>query len=295
MANQAKIDIPHWHSLATKLEGEGQYNNAKLVRCAVASIARRDAFQLQHSSDRAELILEMRQLLDVVSGREECHEITDPIKRGILALESGRLPLFVETPNPYVCRTCGLILIEKPYAPCPHCLAQPQTFIQYRPVYWLDNFDPFEALENLHRTPKAVETLLNGLTEEQLQWIPPKGGWSIRNIISHLRDAQGVMEYRIELMINQDNPMLESKAVFEWAAEEAERPLITNDIYQSYYTSRQKVISLLESLAIKDWWRTGEHEEFGLVSIKQQVSYFVTHELTHFPQIENLIRQLSAQ
>ena len=42
---------------------------------------------------------------------------------------------------------------------------------------------------------------------------------------------------------------------------------------------------------LADWWRTGRHEEFGVVSIKQQVSYFASHELTHLPQIERLVRQ----
>ena len=293
MGNQAKIDIPYWNALAAQLEGAGQYNNAKLIRCAVESIARRGAFQVQPTSDRAKLVQELRQVLSTISGQEECLEITDPLERGILALESGRLPLFEETPNPYVCRTCGQIIIEAPSDPCPHCLAQPKTFIQYLPVYWLENFDPFEALESLRQTPEEVDTLLDGLTEEQLQWVPVEGVWSIRNTISHLRDAQGVMELRIELLIEHDNPKLESKAVFEWAAQEAERPPTTKEIYQSYYASRQKTVSILETLPIKDWWRTGEHEEFGTVSIKQQVSYFATHELTHFPQIKNLIKQFT--
>jgi hypothetical protein len=48
----------------------------------------------------------------------------------------------------------------------------------------------------------------------------------------------------------------------------------------------------LESLPLADWWRTGQHGEFGVVSIKQQVSYFASHELTHLPQIERLRKQL---
>lgn len=35
--------------------------------------------------------------------------------------------------------------------------------------------------------------------------------------------------------------------------------------------------------------RTGRHEEFGVVSIKQQASYFAAHELTHLPQIARLV------
>ena len=47
--------------------------------------------------------------------------------------------------------------------------------------------------------------------------------------------------------------------------------------------------TLVQLLPLADWWRTGRHEEFGVVSIKQQASYFAAHELTHLPQIERLI------
>jgi hypothetical protein len=93
-------------------------------------------------------------------------------------------------------------------------------------------------------------------------------------------------------MIDQDNPKLESKAVFEWAAREEDRPPTTEEIYKTYYDSRQKVLTKLESLPLRNWWRTGEHEEFGTLTIKQQASYFASHEVTHFPQIESLINHL---
>ena len=130
---------------------------------------------------------------------------------------------------------------------------------------------------------------MEGLSEEQMDQSPEEGEWSIRNAVSHLRDAQGVMEFRVGLMIDEDNPKLESKAVFEWAASETDRPPTTQEIFQTYQDSRQRVINRLEGLPLKDWWRTGRHEEFGLLTIKQQVSYFASHELTHFPQLEALV------
>lgn len=48
----------------------------------------------------------------------------------------------------------------------------------------------------------------------------------------------------------------------------------------------------LESIPLRDWWRIGQHEEFGTVTLRQQVSYFASHEITHLPQIELLRRQL---
>ena len=118
------------------------------------------------------------------------------------------------------------------------------------------------------------------------------GGWAIRNIVSHLRDAQGVLRFRLDLLLEQENPSLESKAVFEWATKEEDQPPTTREIFDLYRASRQETIAKLESIPLRDWWRTGEHEEFGTVTLRQQVSYFGSHEITHLPQIESLRNQL---
>ena len=46
-SNSAWADtLTHLLALATKLEGHGQYNNAKLMRAAAESLARRAAYRL---------------------------------------------------------------------------------------------------------------------------------------------------------------------------------------------------------------------------------------------------------
>ena len=42
-------------TLALRLEGEGQYNLAKLARAAVDALGRRAAYQATHTTDRREL------------------------------------------------------------------------------------------------------------------------------------------------------------------------------------------------------------------------------------------------
>ena len=119
--------------------------------------------------------------------------------------------------------------------------------------------------------------------------VPVDGGWCIKDAITHLRDAQVLFEFRVNLMIEQEHPKLESKAVFDMVGQSAERTLSTEDFYQSYLESRQRVIARLDRLPLRDWWRTGQHQEFGGLTITQQASYFAAHELTHFPQIERLV------
>jgi hypothetical protein len=175
---------------------------------------------------------------------------------------------------------------------CPTCGAWPETFQWFAPIYWLDALDPHAALAKLRQTPLDVAALLNGLSEQAMTQQPEDSGWAIRNILSHLRDAQGVLDFRLDLFASEEHPVLESKAVFKWATQEEEKPPSTLDIFETYKATRTKILARLEVLPFDEWWRTGFHEEFGEVSIKQQVSYFASHELTHLPQIARLREQL---
>lgn len=279
-------------ALATKLEGEGQYNVAKLARAAADSLSRQSAYKIALPTEREKLVGEIEQTIDALSALGMDENLLAALKRGAVAIEEGRLPLINETPNVYVCRTCGHLVLKEPAERCPTCGAWPTTFQRFLAVYWLDALEPFAALERLRQTPLEVTALLEGLSEEDLSKQPKDGGWAIRNIVAHLRDAQGVLSFRLNLLLEEENPLLESKAVFAWATNEEERPPSTGEILETYKASRQETIARLESIPLRDWWRTGQHEEFGTVTLRQQVSYFASHEITHLPQIELLRYQL---
>lgn len=284
--------LSHLLALAAKLEGEGQYNIAKLARAVAEALTRQAAFKITLPSEKDKLVNEIEQAIVALSKFDVNEDLLAALKRGAAAMADGRLPLINETPHAYVCRTCGHIVLNAPAEKCPTCGAWPTTFKRFLPVYWLDALEPFAALERLHQTPLDVAALLEGLSEKALRQLPEDGGWAIRNIVSHLRDAQGVLSFRLILLLEQENPLLESKAVFEWATQEEEHPPTTQEIFDTYRASRQETIAKLESIPLSDWWRTGQHEEFGTVILRQQASYFASHEITHLPQIELLRNQL---
>lgn len=286
-------NLAHLLALAARLEGEGQYNIAKLLRAAADAMTRRAAYRLDLPSDPAEMGNEIERAMATLSRQEVGADLVAALKRGAAAMTEGRLPLIHETPHAHVCRTCGHAGLGEPRDKCSICGAWPATFKRFLPVYWLNELEPFAALERLRQTPKDVAVLLDGLSEDVLMRQPEDGGWSIRYVVSHLRDAQGVLSFRLNLMLDQENPSLESKAVFEWATKEETDPPPTQEIFDIYRASRQKVIARLEEIPLEDWWRTGQHEEFGSVTIRQQVSYFALHECIHFPQIEALRQQFA--
>lgn len=280
--------LTHILSLALRLEGEGQYNLAKIARAKADSLSRRAAYELNLPSDKETLVRDIERL----AASLDDDNLATAFRAGASALTSGQLPLIKEIPHPYVCRTCGHLTLGEAPEKCPDCGAWGGSFQWFPPVYWLEAYDPTEALERLRKTPLEVAALIEGLTEDQMTRPPADGGWAIRNVISHLRDAQGVLAFRIDLFLKEENPVLEMKTVWMWARDENERPPSTREIFDAYQSSRQEMIAKLELIPFVDWWRTGQHEEFGVVSIKQQVSYFASHEVTHLSQIERLLNQL---
>lgn len=285
----------HWQdtllqllALAARLEDEGQYNIAKLLRAAADAITRRGAYRLAMPADGGRLAADVAQAADALANFEVDPCLAAALRRGAAALAEGRIPLIGETPHPCVCRTCGHVTLDEPAARCPTCGAWPGAFQRFMPNYWFDALEPFAALAMLRRTPDEVAALLAGLSEAEMARLPEDGGWAIRNVVTHLRDAQGVLDYRLDLFLAEEHPLLEMKAVWTWAADEAVHPLTTPEIFAAYQASRADTLRKLQALPLADWWRAGEHQEFGAVTLRQQVSYFASHEITHLPQIARL-------
>jgi len=283
--------LAHLLALASRLEGEGQYNLAKLARAAADSLSRQAAYILEIPTEKEELSAAIKETADILTGLDVNADLVTALKQGADIMAEGRLPHIDVIPHAYVCRTCGNLVVNEPVEKCPTCGAWPSTYRRFLPVYWLDVLEPLTALERLRQTPIEVEKLLKGLSESEMKRQPKDGGWAIRNILSHLRDAQGVLSFRLDLFLKEEHPILESKAVFKWATKEDDRPPSALEIIETYKTSREETISKLENLPFADWWHTGQHEEFGTMTLRQQVSYFASHEITHLPQIESLRHQ----
>ncbi len=281
-------------TLASRLEDEGHYNLAGLARAAADAMGRRAAYQAATASTAPGLVEEITQAASALARAGANEDLLTALHRGAEAIAAGRVATIAETPHAHVCRTCGHLTIGPPKDHCPSCGAWPRTFQWFAPNYWFDALDPFAAIEQLRQTPSDVAVLLEGLSEREMAHNPREGQWAIRNVVTHLRDAQEVLDYRLDLFAAGERPVLASKAVWTWATREEERQPVTREIFEDYQATRRKILARLEALPLAEWWRTGFHEEFGEVSLRQQVSYFASHELTHLPQIARLRQQLTA-
>ncbi len=283
-------DLVDLCELATRVEGKGQLNVGKILRAAADAIARRQAFQHGLSTDTEEIISDLRRMGDRLKAHQVTNDLAPLLDHAADLLQTGEQSYLRDFPNPYVCRRCGEAAVNLPPDVCSECGADGQTFQEFEAIYWLSEYDPHEVMAHLAATPKQLERMIGGMSEETANRQLASGGWSAVKVITHLRDADGVLNQRVKLLLDHENPSLEFKAVFKWAESQKEQPSMSG-ILEEYMKSREETLHRLTDLPLANWWRRGQHEEFGEVTLLQQASYFAAHELTHVRQINDLVRR----
>ena len=276
-------------ALAARVESEGRYNVAKLLRAAVIARMQRAADEALDAAPRGDGLLEaLAEVADAFAADPLLAPLSEPLREGTRAFAAGGVPLIDAVPDPRVCRRCGHVATPEAPDACPRCGADGVTFLVQRPVWWLERYDPASAMAQLERTPARVRALLDRIPTSAWPQRPDPGTWSPHEVLSHLRDAQGVLEQRVEAILGHDDPDLEAKMVWSWNQEA--RPATTREALDAYLASRARVLGVLQGAPADAWWRTGRHREFGRLTLTQQVSYFAAHEPTHLRQLRAAAR-----
>ncbi|MFQ5793555.1 MAG: DinB family protein [Candidatus Bipolaricaulia bacterium] len=286
--------------VARALEAGGYYNAAKLFWAAAFSeeIRASNEFgvpigtdELDRAMDPDELDREIETVINVLTAAGVKPQLITALQHGRQGAREDRTIPWTEIPEVFVCRICGEIILGQAPQRCPTCGARALTLREFPPVYFLEPLPPQQVLAALASTPDEVEELINGLSEEQMAQPPRPGEWAIRNVLWHLLVAQGLLAGRVEKMLAEDNPSLESVAAWTAGTEES---LSVREILKRFRISRQATVERLKELSAQDWWRTGQHEEFVQVTILQQAGYFARHERHHLPQIEAIRQAIGA-
>jgi hypothetical protein len=148
-----------------------------------------------------------------------------------------------------------------------------------------------DLLDALRVTPDTLTGLLAGVTQERAR--VAKGGeegWSVIEVLCHLRDAEEYGLQRDILMRDRDNP-----DIFSWDQEKLalERNYAAQNlrtVLAEFTTLRQQRIAVLESLSPEGWKRTGNHREIGTIDIFSHVLHMVSHDAIHCAQIARQIK-----
>jgi hypothetical protein len=270
--------------LARRLEMDGLYNAAKLLWAAAFSEEIRQSNEYGISIPRQEVESELEAAIQAMQASPGQSALAKALRNTRSAIRENRTISQAEIPQVSVCRSCGEAYLGKPPVSCIDCGAHALTFRKILPIWFLEPLPPQQALKALASGMDEIKGLIEGLSEDQLEYYPEPGEWNMREALLHLLVAQGLLAGRLDKMLEENNPSLAGAAA--WMLEDEEGTGI--QIFERLKESRNSVLEKLRSLPLESWWRTGEHEEFGQVTILQQASYFAKHERSHLLQVQQI-------
>ncbi|SHG40926.1 DinB family protein [Winogradskyella jejuensis] len=151
------------------------------------------------------------------------------------------------------------------------------------------NFEINKSVEILERTPKVLESLLKGLSEDWLFNNEGKNTWSPYEVLGHLifgEKTDWIIRIKIILSTSENKDF----EPFERFAHLNENKHI-NELIDEFKILRYNNLKILKSFIITEekLSLTGVHPEFGNVTLKQLISTWAVHDLGHISQITRVM------
>lgn len=152
-------------------------------------------------------------------------------------------------------------------------------------------FDLDKSIEILERTPRVLRALLSGINDE---WVINNEGadtFSPYDVLGHLIHGEKTdWTSRAKIVLAEGN-----EKAFEpydrFAMFEESKGKTTGQLLDEFELLRNKNIQWLKTLTITedDLKKTGIHPTFGHVTLKQLLSTWVVHDLTHLAQVTRVM------
>ena len=270
---------------ARGLEAGGYYGLAKLL-WALAYSAEIKASNSAGIPRSAALDSTLLDIINTLKAEGTDSAIISALEKGLESVRADRTIPYTDIPEVYVSRTRGEIFIGEPpelTTNNDHALA----LREFKGIWYFESLSPSEVLSVLKANPATIQAQIASLSPDQLLIAPAHSEWNMHQLLWHLMMAQELLSERVDLMLTQDNPNLESKAV--WAQKD-QQGMSTGDVLEHYLDLRHKLIDRLRALPADDWWRTGWHDEFGKQTVLSQATYFARHEMSHMPQFAQIVQ-----
>jgi hypothetical protein len=148
------------------------------------------------------------------------------------------------------------------------------------------NFKTNEAIELLERTPETLSSLLTGLSPDWLTCNEGSGTWNALEVVAHLIEGEKVN------WIPRMNMILTKGEDYTFPPFDRFAHLSNNekDIKQLLLEFKQcrkeNLVKLRSQLSsVTDFEQTARHPEFGPVRLRELLSTWAVHDLTHISQI----------
>lgn len=147
------------------------------------------------------------------------------------------------------------------------------------------DFNLEKSIPVLERTPAVLSTLLDELPESWTRVDEGPDTWSPREVVAHLIHGERTDWIPRARIIFEQGSNRKFEPFNRFAELKSDKPL--SDLLKEFGQLRASNVATLRgwNLKEKDLELTGEHPEFGAVTMRQLLATWVVHDLSHIAQI----------
>lgn len=146
----------------------------------------------------------------------------------------------------------------------------------------------------MQRSLQTVGNLVANLDQELATTLrdPNDGdkGWTILEILCHLRDFDEFYQQRIQMMLTSDYPHLPAYDHEQLAIERQYNEQDLQQVYAALVASRTRFVQLSQGLSDEQWRRAGVHPHRGYFSMLDACMQVGPHDNIHIEQITRILR-----
>jgi hypothetical protein len=142
-------------------------------------------------------------------------------------------------------------------------------------------------VSRMQATRQELLARIEGLDEAAFGWRPPEGGWSTRETLAHLVDAERAHRRFVQAVLAGQPVHLEGFDLDRWNEEHVARRAHQSvaEILEALHVERQATLDLLPTIPDDAWERQGDHPALGEVSLVQVIRIIGVHERQHLQEI----------
>jgi len=149
------------------------------------------------------------------------------------------------------------------------------------------------CFDQLADGPAKLDAAIAGLFDQQLDTAYRPEGWTVRQVVHHLADAQVNWYIRVKLAVTEAQPRIVPYAEQLWAELADARLGPVEPSLKMFGGVTERWCRLLESLKPEDWSRSFSHPEWGPITVEDTLRLMAWHTRHHTAHITELRKRMS--
>jgi uncharacterized damage-inducible protein DinB len=147
-------------------------------------------------------------------------------------------------------------------------------------------------IEELAGSAEKLRNAVAGLTPQQWDTSYRPGGWTVRQVVHHVTDAQIHNYIRFKRALTEEEPEVyvwEHDGWAEMADSLKEPPEVSLQLFEAL---NRRWVALLRSMDAADFKRAFRHPVMGRMSLDEALGFFVWHDQHHAAHITHLRQRM---